>query len=105
MSGTKDPSPSKQSLKDKGEDFAIELQPTNKNAGGAKTDDLFGASPGDSNIPKKAPPPKKTEGAGDAGGNASDDGFENKFEDQTKKKVTKKKKKAGAGGNAGDEEA
>ena len=104
MSGTKDPSPSKQSLKDKGEDFAIELQPTNKNAGGAKTDDLFGASPEDSNIPKKAPP-KKAEGAGDPGGNASDDGFENKFEDQTKKKVTKKKKKAGAGGNAGDEEA
>lgn len=92
MSGGKEPSPGKQStLKDKGPDFAIELQPT-ANKGGAttaKTEDLFGTGNEDeSKIPKKAQPQVV---GGDV--NASGDDFENKYEDQTKKKVVKKKKK------------
>ena len=101
MSGNnKEPSPSKQSVKDKGGEFAIELQPTGVNKAAAKTDDLFGGAPEqDPNLPKKAPPKEAKE----EGGNASDDGFENKFDDQTKKKATKKKKKKAPG--AVDEEA
>ena len=50
----------------------------------AKTDDLFGAAPGgQENIPKKAPPkdPQGGNPEGENGGNASVDGFENKFDD------------------------
>ena len=92
MSGAKDPSSAKQSSQEKGAEFAIELQPTNKNAGGAKADDIFGSASAEQNIPKKAPP-KNQEAAGAPGNNSGEDGFENKYDDQTKKKVTKKKKK------------
>ena len=101
MSGGKEPSPGKQSLiKDKGQEFAIELQPT-ANKGGASTactDVLFGTENVD-----ESKIPKKPQVVG-ADVNGSGDEFENKYEDQTKKKVVKKKKKKVAVAGGEDEE-